>query len=467
MKNWETKLVVCIFVVVATIASSFGSFGVMAREYPSSANEGSEGTVSAALRVRNGPGLNYKQIGLLKKNSVVRIEGEIVDADGYYWSMAPEYSGWIAIDYLTGITYVPSGSYYIGSYVTIPDGDYNILTNYGLFLAATSDSTDLRIHIDAREEDKTFRFIRQPDNSYVIASKATGLCMDLGGDVGNGTNVLMNTPDGTRSQRWFIGQNTLGKYILVNALRADCTIDIQDRKDSTENANVQIWAFHGDSNQTFEIRSIFENGPYTFDYMARQALDIIVDRLEGRFFTYSGEECSVCKGKFVKGHGCWNCSSTHILESSCTWYHNMFPEFSNTSARHFPRIAYKISKGSNGYTGQSCFGFAAWAQYWVYSYVLGEQNFTGRPYYAKGKLTYDFFVENNVRAGDVVRRGDTHSFIVYSYNKDGCTIIDSNGGADGKLNCMVDMRTIKFNGADCAISRPKTSVSDTADALVQ
>lgn len=191
------------------------------------------------------------------------------------------------------------------------------------------------------------------------------------------------------------------------------------------------------------------------------ALDELVERLEGKFFTYSGKECSECKGEFVSGHGCWNCSATHIVDGSCKWFNKLFPELGQVKNGHFPRIANNLSKGSSDYTGQSCFGFGAFAQWYVYTKTYGEHNLKGQPYFASGKLTYELLKDNKAQAGDVIRKGG-HTMVIYSYDENGIVVVDCNAKAkvNGKKNCIVRKRTIGYaKDSDCAISRPVKPVS--------
>lgn len=202
-----------------------------------------------------------------------------------------------------------------------------------------------------------------------------------------------------------------------------------------------------------------------FDKLARRALDIVKNRLEGQFFTANGKDC--VSGSFAKSHGCSNCSATSIIGGNknvtCSWYSVKFPEVAQyNKANHFPYCA--VSKPGatkkKSASGQSCFGFGSWCCWYTYTIVLGEQNLTGRPFYAEGSFSHDFFVKYAVRAGDVIRRNGSHTVVVYSWDESGVWILDCNGHQDGTKNCVVDFRKIGYDNISIYLSRPETIVAD-------
>ena len=186
----------------------------------------------------------------------------------------------------------------------------------------------------------------------------------------------------------------------------------------------------------------------------QQAMDEIADRLVGKYFTVSGDECDSCKGSFKSGHGCQNCLVSKIVKEE--WYKKLFPEFKEVDVSHFPNIASGNKDSSFDNDGKSCFGFGCWAQWYVYSRVYGEQDFKGQHHLAKGKMTYEFLKESGAMPGDVIRKNGSHTMLLYSYDKNGYVVIDSNGHHNGNKNCVVAKVTMNYDkNKTCVISRPQ------------
>lgn len=200
----------------------------------------------------------------------------------------------------------------------------------------------------------------------------------------------------------------------------------------------------------------------TFDILARRAMDIVKKRLadQNKYFTCTGRSCT---SEFVSGHGCDNCDLKYIMGYDqqtypCEWYPDLFPEFKEINyASHCAYVAVD-GNSTKSAGGQSCLGFGSWCAWYTYSVVLGEQNLKGRPYYAKGKLNYDFLNSTKVRAGDVLRLNGTHTVVVYSYDENELWVLDCNNGGPG--NCMVKYHKYSYDNRNVAVSRPDTIVSD-------
>jgi hypothetical protein len=75
-----------------------------------------------------------------------------------------------------------------------------------------------------------------------------------GGSSKSGTNVHIWDKLNNSAQRWFIYENYDG-YVLRPACSSTCVLDVYDASKKDE-ANVQIWTYHGGEAQVFKINKI-------------------------------------------------------------------------------------------------------------------------------------------------------------------------------------------------------------------
>jgi uncharacterized protein YraI len=60
-------------------------------------------TSKLRLRVRSGPGTNYKQIGSLKSKAIVEVTDTKPGKGAKLWGYVPARKGWISLDYTKDI----------------------------------------------------------------------------------------------------------------------------------------------------------------------------------------------------------------------------------------------------------------------------------------------------------------------------------------------------------------------------
>lgn len=172
----------------------------------------------------------------------------------------------------------------------------------------------------------------------------------------------------------------------------------------------------------------------------------------GSYFTTThSNDC----GSKSRGHSCSNCKLSTIL--SKTWFKNKFGDLSTSQ---FPKTYY-LNGGAHGPDGWSCFGFASFAEWYIYH---NKQTDTVKTKYI-GTYSYDYSgVSKNIRTGDLIRLGDGHSAIVISYDSTGVKVLDSNW--NGNYNCAVYIHTIKYTSySQYSISRAENSVLQTTTSV--
>ena len=182
---------------------------------------------------------------------------------------------------------------------------------------------------------------------------------------------------------------------------------------------------------------------YMSDYEVVQRMDELFALLGNKYFTTTlGPAC----GPKHRNHSCQYCLTNNIVQSD--WFIEMFGDGITVSL--FPKT-YTYS-GSFGGAAYSCAGFATFAEWYVFRQSRTAKVETVRI----GR--YMFNAENfreKVMKGDLIRmNGAEHSFIVYDFDENGVTVIDSNWGAD--YNCLVQKHVISFapySGNSFTISR--------------
>lgn len=155
--------------------------------------------------------------------------------------------------------------------------------------------------------------------------------------------------------------------------------------------------------------------------------------------TYFTVNQRACRTTRYSGHGCSNCNVGSIIKTS--WFRNAFGTI-NTSL--FP--SHDVNASRRDHAGQSCFGFACFAQWYVFAdstadKVTAERVATVK--YNKADL------QANVKPGDVLRVNG-HSLLVYAVEDKGLRVIDSNWNMGNQLNCVVQKHLITYDIAWCA-----------------
>lgn len=166
------------------------------------------------------------------------------------------------------------------------------------------------------------------------------------------------------------------------------------------------------------------------DYV-QDKLDTLNDLLGGKYFTTDQKACSTTR---KSSHGCSDCSVYNIVYKD--WFKEMF---GNVSTSNFPE--HDVNVYRRDHSGQSCFGFCCFAQYYVFQ-TDGNQKVTAERV-ATGKFNRSF-AEANILPGDVLRLNSSHSVIVYSVESDGIIVLDCNWNTGGQLNCLVQKHKIAY-----------------------
>ncbi len=177
----------------------------------------------------------------------------------------------------------------------------------------------------------------------------------------------------------------------------------------------------------------------------QEKMDLLLDKLgvgKGKtiYFTANqkAEENSVS-----------NCSVSTIIQAE--WFKDIF---GTLSVKYFPD--HDINGSSRGFSGKSCFGFACFAQWYIYADEATD-NLDGERV-AKTTFTKSN-VQKYVQPGDVVRwygkyddETKMHSALVYAVTDTGIKVIDCNWD----LECGVSLHEIpytKWNGITIYVNR--------------
>ncbi len=165
---------------------------------------------------------------------------------------------------------------------------------------------------------------------------------------------------------------------------------------------------------------------------------------EGSYFTTT--HTSACGSK-SSGHSCGNCKLSSILAK--TWFKE---KFGSLSVSQFP-VTYYSDGIAHGPDGWSCFGFASFAEWYVFHTSQTDKVTTSYI----GTFSYNYSNSSNyIKTGDLIRLDDGHSAIAISCDSTGVRVLDSNWS--GNYNCQVYIHTIKYT------SRNKVSISRSTNS---
>ena len=162
----------------------------------------------------------------------------------------------------------------------------------------------------------------------------------------------------------------------------------------------------------------------------RERMDQLLVKLNGKYFTTTG---SACLNYWQSGHGCKKCNVQDVVQAK--WFVNLF---GNVDTNNFP--SHDVDAGRRDHRGQSCFGAAAFMQYYVF--FDGEHPVEAERI-ATGKFSKDFILDT-VKPGDVLRIANSHSVLVYEVLEDGIGVIDCNWNLGGQLNCKIQYHKITY-----------------------
>ena len=147
-----------------------------------------------------------------------------------------------------------------------------------------------------------------------------------------------------------------------------------------------------------------------------------------------------------------------IVQAS--WFKKKFGE---VYIGNFP--THDVNSSRRAYNGKSCFGFACFAQWYLFA-DSADENVIGQ------RVATIKFNKSNVQKyvlpGDVIRCNG-HSVVVYSVESDGIVVVDSNWNMGDQLNCVVQKHLIKYtssavNGYTAYVNRP-TKAKELGDGM--
>ncbi len=163
-------------------------------------------------------------------------------------------------------------------------------------------------------------------------------------------------------------------------------------------------------------------------------MDDLLKLLNGKYFTVNQKACATEREDY---HGCANCSATNIVKAD--WFINLF---GNINVNNFPE--HDVNSKNRDHTGRSCFGFACFAQWYLYADSATEKLTGERVAAVKFNKTN---MQKYVKPGDVVRVNG-HSVLVYAVEDSGLRVIDCNWNMNKQLNCVVQKHLLSYTHKD-------------------
>ena len=168
----------------------------------------------------------------------------------------------------------------------------------------------------------------------------------------------------------------------------------------------------------------------------QKKMDQLYDLLGNKYCTVNQKACSTSR---LSGHGCSNCNMRDIVQTA--WFTNII---GTLNVDNFPE--HDVNATRRDHTGQACFGFACMSQYLLYAGNATEKLVGERVTAVEfNKMN----MEQYVQPGDVIRVNN-HSMLVYSIEKDGLMVLDSNWNSGGQLNCLVQKHLLSYGNTNYA-----------------
>lgn len=231
--------------------------------------------------------------------------------------------------------------------------------------------------------------------------------------------------------------------------------------------------------ETEKYEEVYE----TYEAYVQHKIDELLMKLgvkEGGKAVYFTADGKSCTSKWVSGHGEYgcNCCLSQILKPNPEgWFEKTF---GRVDPENLPDHDVTATRRSSG--GQSCFGFANFAMWYVFQ--TADKADVQAERVAEGAFNKKF-LENNVKPGDVLRwiskdnPNSRHSVLVYAVRDDGLEVVDSNSTFNGQTNCAINKwvmtYTGKFKNGNVYVNRVKyfdesllntTEVHTTTDASI-
>lgn len=192
--------------------------------------------------------------------------------------------------------------------------------------------------------------------------------------------------------------------------------------------------------------------PATSQYKIQDRLDQLAT-LDGTYFTPNGKR----HGAYADSkHSCNSCNNYYVISKNAKikkmmkLYKGRETIYKNS---YIPKHA-GTDSGMCSSEGWSCWGFANFAEWYLYSEDYKTKVTTERVK-QKVPFNYDTF-KNYAKPGDVLRCDLQHSAVVYSFDKKGVTVIDGNWDN----HCIIKKHKIPYSTyKKVGIARGKTYTS--------
>ena len=147
--------------------------------------------------------------------------------------------------------------------------------------------------------------------------------------------------------------------------------------------------------------------------------------LNGNYFTVNNKPC----GLNVSQHGCNNCNVTNVLSKNKTIRNLIYKYKGGYNVASYSYLPVHYYNGSTCSLGQSCLGFANFAEWYIFSSKTSDQVKTK---IVKSNVVYNYSnMKNYIKPGDVLRFAEGHSAVAISVEKSGVKVINANLNRSG------------------------------------
>lgn len=389
------------------------------------------------LRIRSNPGVKYSILGTIPCNAKVIVTEY---NNGWGKTTYEGKTGWISLDYTKR--------------EELRDGIYRIIPKcapscvLGLSGNGTEDGTNVEIQERQEGDSQLFAVSKMADGSYLIRNVLSDKMLDVAsGSTETGGNIQVYTDNGTSAQKWILSARE-NNYYIVRSICSDLALDVSGGLDAS-GTNIQQWDLNYSDAQLFQFepagqREIQAKIEELFVKLGGDISEFVDNGVaKACYFTFSGEPCKRVGKKHIGNDAVWS-----VIRAD--WFKNIFEVEKLGGDKQFPdvnqfpkhTVSGKSGAGEKN-SGSQCFGFACFAQWYLYQesnrdYVQGSR-------VGQGKWGAEF-LQDYAQPGDVlrvleVREGVHHSMVVYAIDDEGITVLDCNNCGEP---CRVALQKIEW-----------------------
>ena len=401
------------------------------------------GTDYGGMNVMNNANLEGDRenlVGNIRKGARLEVLDEIINTSGkriykiYSFDLA-------AVGYISA-RYVRVDDNQHASLANIVEGIYAIhpkcAPNSSLDVADwnAENGANLQIWETTKLESNQLFRIKKENVYYVLQSEFSQKMIDVSGAVFESqNNVQLYEANGSDAQKWIITDVGNGYYMIIPYGNQNLALDVSGGV-NTNGANIWLYEKNYGDAQLFRLERYYGENAQLSDEEIQSRMQELERRLLNACQGVGGNASATkpyftTTGKALTADRDPKCYNVNVVSQE--WFKR---EFGTVDVSLFPAHLAEVN-GSIDQAGYSCFGFANFAQWYIYQ----RSNLDKVTSKCVAEGTYsEQFLKSTLRPGDVIRIYITkngtsyyHSMVFHSFSASGINVLDSNFYIDNRV----------------------------------